>query len=1111
MRCNKCDKENRKEAIFCKWCGEQLADKAQKPLQELVGMSEVKQQLRDILLTHEALQHRAQSSGVIVPQELNMLILGDSGMGKTTLVQVIQQLFKEHGIVKKEKAKIVDASDYDKFQTDFDNNVMAVRDGILCIENVQKLLPDEEVRSVTELDPLLTAMEQWEGNPIVILTGTESGLGKFVANNPGIARKFQYQFRLAPYTPEQLLTLTALLLRKKYLLQLTDEAQAKLERVFKQFFRDNPGIALSANMAMQKAREIKDAVFRRDARTDKILAEDIPGKEFVRKTTAEVLAEFDQYVGVENIKEEVRKLANKIEVDAEREGYSAKRQINDHFVFVGNPGTGKTTIARLFADILNAMDVLPVGQLVEVSRKDLVAQYVGQTAPLVTQWVDKAMGGVLFIDEAYTLKQGDNDQFGQEAIDTLLKLMEDRRGQFVAIAAGYSKEMGDFLASNSGLASRFNQQICFRDYTAEELTEIFRRLVKAKKMVLDAEADQHIGFFFRKMYLSRQRTFGNAREVRNSFEKALKNQGNRLQEARLNGNFTTDMLPVLTREDIEGKDAMTEKNLDELLADLDAFVGMDNVKKEIRTIAQKLQLDKRMLDMGMGDAENTPLHIVLTGNPGTGKTTVAKMLGKILKAIGLLPTDKVVEKTRKDLISVYKNETAQLVDKACDEAMGGILFIDEAYSLMPTSIGANKDLEGIEAVETLMKRMSDDSGKFVVICAGYAKEMTDFLDNANPGLRSRFTNFIHIDDYTVAQLKQIFLAEVRKKKRKLTTEAENALDKLISIMVNQKDERFGNVRDIIRLLEKVIMRQSARLAKLNPDEWNKQLVETLEAEDIPYESPQQINLNDCMQHLDELIGLATVKKEVRELAETIMIERKRAQMMGTDYKMNMDHYLFLGNPGTGKTTVARIMADIFFTLGLLPTNKLTEVKRQDLVAGYMGQTSLQTAKIVKSAVGGVLFIDEAYALNEGAHDEFGQEAINTLLPLLLDYKGKMICIAAGYTHEMQQWIATNSGLTSRFNKKIYFEDYNADQLADIFRQMVRKNDFVMTPEAEQRMVEYFQQLYAHRDRHFGNAREVGNYFVKVKQQQSSRLMALLSQGEVDKDTLTRFLPEDMTI
>lgn len=1111
MRCDKCNKENREEAIYCKWCGEQLADKAQKLLQELVGMSKVKQQLRDILLTHEALQHRAKTNGIMVPLELNMLILGDSGMGKTTLVQIIQQLFHDNGIVKKEKAKIIDASDYDKFQADFDNNIMAARDGILCIENVQKLLPDGEVRSKTELDNLLNAMEQWEGNPIVILTGTESGLGEFVANNPGIARKFQYQFRLAPYTVEEILALTAMQLRKKYLLELTDDAQAKLERVFKQYFRDNTGIVLSANIAMQKAREIKDTVFRRDARTDKVLAEDIPGKEFVRKTTKKVLAEFDQYVGVENIKEEVRKIANKIEVDAEREGTNAKRQINDHFVFVGNPGTGKTTIARLFADMLNAMDVLPVGQLVEVSRKDLVAQYVGQTAPLVTQWVDKAMGGVLFIDEAYTLKQGDNDQFGQEAIDTLLKLMEDRRGQFVAIAAGYSKEMGEFLASNSGLASRFNQHIFFRDYTAEELTEIFRSMVKAKKMKLDAEAEQHIGSFFRKMYLSRQRTFGNAREVRNNLEKALKNQGNRLQEAKLNGTYSTDILSVLTREDIEGKEAMAEKNLDGLLADLDAFVGMDMVKKEIRTIAQKLQLDKRMLDMGMGDAETTPIHIVLTGNPGTGKTTVAKMLGKIFKAIGLMPTDKVVEKTRKDLISVYKNETALLVDKACDEAMGGILFIDEAYSLMPANIGAGKDLTGMEAVEALMKRMSDDSGKFVVICAGYAKEMADFLDNANPGFRSRFTNFIHIDDYTAPQLKQIFLSEISKKKRKLNPAAEDALEKQINLMVNQKDEHFGNVRDIIRLTEKVIMRQSSRLAQLNADEWNKQLVETIEETDIPYESPKKVNLNDCMKQLDELIGLDSVKKEVRELAETIMIEQKRAQIMETDYKMNMDHYLFMGNPGTGKTTVARIMANIFYTLGLLPTNKLTEVKRQDLVAGFMGQTSLQTAKVVKSAVGGVLFIDEAYALNEGAHDEFGQEAINTLLPLLLDYKNKLVCIAAGYSHEMQQWIATNSGLTSRFNKKIYFEDFDAGQLADIFRQMVRKNAFVMTPEAEQKMVEYFQQLYARRDRHFGNAREVGNYFVKVKQQQSSRLMALLSQGEVDKETLTRLMPEDMMI
>ena len=189
----------------------------------------------------------------------------------------------------------------------------------------------------------------------------------------------------------------------------------------------------------------------------------------------------------------------------------------------------------------------------------------------------------------------------------------------------------------------------------------------------------------RDRYLTRTRNFGNAREVRNAMDRAIKNQGVRLLELKGTPDYDASMVHVLTRADIEGEESKNIKSLDVVLAELNEFVGMDSVKAEIRALANKIAMDKEMMEMGIADAEVTPVHIVLTGNPGTGKTTIACKLGEVFKAIGLLPTDKVVEKERKHLISTYQNETAKLVDKACDEAMGGILFIDEAYALMPIS------------------------------------------------------------------------------------------------------------------------------------------------------------------------------------------------------------------------------------------------------------------------------------------------------------------------------------------------------------------------------------------------------------------------------------------
>ena len=1085
MNCPKCNKPNRENAVFCKWCGTNVVTKATEPLRELVGMETVKNQLQDLVNTCESLALRAQRSGISIRLGMDMIITGNTGTGKTKLAGVLQKLLYSSGIIKKPAMKVVDAVDYEEFAKEWEKNTADLKGGILCIENVQKLLPSGAANDINKLDKLFSCMDKWNNDPIVILSGLSSAFKEFLVSNPDVRNRFEYYFDLKDFSMEELKQLCIHELKKRYGIALSEEADAKLERVFKNEMRQKSDDFGNGHLAVKKAADIFANTIKRDPNASVAIPEDIPGKEFRQKSYEEIMAELDEFVGIDEIKAMVQKIIHKIDFERERKGAGAKREVKDHFLFLGNPGTGKTTIARIFADILNSLEVLPIGQLVEVSRKELVAGYVGQTALAVEKYVDMAMGGVLFIDEAYTLKQGDNDQFGQEAIDTLLKLVEDRRGQFVAIAAGYTKEMGEFLSSNSGMASRFNETVTFRDYKADELAEIFRRQVKKEHLTLDEEAEAFIRNYFSKMYLTRTRNFGNAREVRNTMDRAIKNQGVRLLELKGTPDYDVSMVHVLTRADIEGEESKNIKSLDTVLAEL-----------------------KEMMEMGIADAEVTPVHIVLTGNPGTGKTTIACKLGEVFKAIGLLPTDKVVEKERKHLISTYQNETAKLVDKDCDEAMGGILFIDEAYGLMPISAGGSKDQTGVEAVEALMTRMVKDAGKFVVICAGYRAEMEEFVNNANPGFRRRFSNFLHIEDYSADQLICIYRSLIRKKGNTLTPDAEEMLIKLVDEMVTSKDENFGNAGEMVKLFEKTKARRANRLAQLHAggQTLTREMYLTIEAEDIPYDPPKMIDEEECMAELNQLIGLSGVKREVKEIADYIKVERAKAEAMGKKFQGVVDHYLFVGNPGTGKTTVARIMGNIFYSLGVLPSNRLLEVTRKDLVEGYVGQTATKTARVVKRAVGGVFFIDEAYSL---MGDNFGQEATNTILPMLLDYKGKMVCIAAGYPREIRQWIDTNSGLESRFTKVIHFEDYNPDELAQIFRMKVKKDKLTLTPEAENAMHVYFTDLYNRRERNFANAREVNNYFDRVKKNQSSRLRHEMERPDFDPASYSILLPEDM--
>ena len=1117
MQCSQCNTENRDSAKFCKQCGAIITvqNTVQQSctagpdngtvdfLEALVGLDNLKKELTELQLILEGMkQHNSKGR-----YPCNAIIIGPSGTAKTLISNLIADMFLKYDMIAKNKPVTIDGEDLDRMTDDtrLTKLFTDAKGGMLFIDNAQKLV-DSEGNANLSFSRFINKMDAYKDDPIVLMAGLPFGLREFAKNprNKNITGRFQKIFFISDYSCAQYATIAENELKKQGF-TISGEASEQIKKRFRYLYKElkKPDSAINAvngHLAINESRYIIGSYFTRKGNDKAILPEDIKGQVEEKKSLHEIMAELDAIIGMTELKKEIKSLYTQLTqiAEMERKGVKTEKPAQ-HFVITGNPGTGKTTIARLLGSIFEGMGLLDSGHVVEVDRSKMVAGYIGQTAPLTNNNCDTAMGGILFIDEVYALKQDDNDQFGQECIDTLLKRMEDDRGKFMVVVAGYKKPMEKFLTANEGLKSRFTRYFNLEDYNPEELASIFEVQAKKQSYIVLPETREKIVAFFNDRCARKTKDFANGREARNLLDEARKNQASRLASLQA-ASISHDDGITLMPEDIPATTSEKAVSIEEALKDLNELTGLKAVKDAVVKIANTLQGQKLM-----GKNETLSKHFVFTGNPGTGKTTVARILGDVFKALGLLPTSNLIETDRSTLIASYTGQTAKLVNTQCDNAMGGILFIDEAYSLKQ----GQGDSFGQEAVDTLLKRMEDDRGKFIVIAAGYSKEMEVFL-SSNTGFKSRFSDYINFDDYSPNEMYDIFVNMCRKNSLVFADGFEQAVRNKLKTIYISKTASFANARTVRQLFDTIRENAFSRVMDMQTQgvalEELKQEVLIMRPEDIdPLEKP--VTTEEALKGLNELIGLKSVKETVIKILNTL-----QAQKLSGETELLSRHFVFYGNPGTGKTTVARIMGEVFKSVGLLPTNKIIETDRSKMIAPYVGQTAPLVNKQCDQAMGGILFVDEAYSLKQGQGDQFGQEAVDALLKRMEDDRGKFIVIAAGYTREMDEFLASNSGFKSRFSDYLSFEDYTPDEMYNIFVNMCKKRKIEFAPGFEEALYGRLDELYAGRNAQFANARTVRQLYDKTYENVSGRVMGMKSAG-ASEDDLKREIyimyPEDL--
>ncbi|MCI8961435.1 MAG: AAA family ATPase [Clostridia bacterium] len=628
-------------------------------------------------------------------------------------------------------------------------------------------------------------------------------------------------------------------------------------------------------------------------------------------------------------------------------------------------------------------------------------------------------------------------------------------------------DITNFIKGFPILRGRIRHNIRIDEYSLEKIQDKIINRLKSNYEVSKG-IEENIKQFIEKDY--RQSVIKNNDYIENLYRYIvytnfnILNVSNELKEERIKYNRNKT-------------DRTSKKNIEDL-------IGLEEIKREVQKFRNLLIFNKKISNKL--ENKNMNMNMLFLGNPGTGKTTVASIMADILYELGYIKKNKFIDVTAKDLVAEYVGQTAIKTSRIIENALDGVLFIDEAYSI----VSANKNASfGEESIATLVQAMEKYKDRLVVIFAGYTLEMKNFLDS-NPGIASRIGYTFEFSNYTTEELIQILDNYALSKGFTVEEEAKKGIIEIIEVDKNTRN--FGNARFMINLFERLVM--------VHAQDFDENNLMTITKKDVVGLRNESFSLKKSTEEIQgelaRLVGLNNVKKELDGLIDLVMLNNKLEKRIPLNLNM-----IFIGNPGTGKTTVARIFAEILYNLGYIKNNKLIEVTGKDLIGEYVGQTSNKTAKVLENALDGLLFIDEAYTLmnQAGNNGNYSQDAISTITKYMTDYEGRITIIFAGYKEEMKEFLELNSGLISRVGETIEFGDYSEEELLTIFKKEAEKSEFTIDKNAEEAILSIIKENI--KTKNFGNARFVINVFKKTLMQHAKRCREIQDMKELKTITI----------